>query len=117
MHPGFLWPGAVANTAEALAAAAVKLHESEESFAEAQQCGWDLLRDQFDAARLGPALVQRVEALRSQLTAHRQANFVGAMLRHHLHHSTLYLSKYLELKGANDARHPQGEGQGSPRSS
>ena len=46
----------------------------------------------------GPALVQRIEACRAQLEAHRRNNFTGAMLRHHQHKSTQYMSQWIEAK-------------------
>ena len=48
----------------------------------------------------GPALVQRINACRAGLEQHRRNNFTGAMLRHHQHKSTQYMSQWIEAKNS-----------------
>jgi len=92
------WPGAVAQSAQALADAAVALHEDRLRWADAQQAGVALLNARYRQADHGPALINRLQHCRDNLSALRRANFTGSMLRHHLHKSTQYMAQWIEAK-------------------
>ncbi|AIG01347.1 glycosyltransferase [Pseudomonas fluorescens] len=92
------WPGAIAQSATALAAAAVALYEDRQAWTVAQQRGRELLARRYTAHIHGPALVQRLQHCRSELAKHRSTNFTGSMLRHHLHKSTQYMAQWIEAK-------------------
>ncbi|MGX9379358.1 glycosyltransferase [Pseudomonas sp. JQ36] len=92
------WPGAVAQSAQALADAAVALHEDQQRWTDAQQAGVALLNARYRQADHGPALIARLQHCRDNLTALRRANFTGSMLRHHLHKSTQYMAQWIEAK-------------------
>jgi hypothetical protein len=34
----------------------------------------------------------------ANITAHRQSNFIGAMLNHHHHKSTQYMAQWIDVK-------------------
>ena len=51
----------------------------------------------------GPALIQRLQDCRQHLEQLRRDNFTGAMLRHHHHKSTQYMSQWIEEKNRNNA--------------
>ncbi|OEC35838.1 Glycosyltransferase involved in cell wall bisynthesis [Pseudomonas cuatrocienegasensis] len=92
------WPGAVVADAHAFADAAVSLHEQPDAWARAQQAGYAILQTRFDREAHGMELVQRLLRLASEREGQRQANFVGAMLRHHAHKSTQYMSQWIAEK-------------------
>jgi glycosyltransferase involved in cell wall biosynthesis len=92
------WPGAVHNSANALAEAAVNLYTDERCWAQAHARGYALLDEQFSFARHAPALTDLIQSLRANLSAHRRANFTGSMLRHHQHKSTQYFGQWIEAK-------------------
>ncbi len=92
------WPGAVEQSAQALADAAVRLYQDPERWAQAQENGRQLLARRYDQHLHGPALVACLEDCRSRLAAHRRDNFTGSMLRHHAHKSTQYMSQWIEAK-------------------
>ncbi|WP_242675351.1 glycosyltransferase [Phytopseudomonas dryadis] len=92
------WGGAVVDEAAAFAEAAVNLHEDAACWQQAQRHGDAILASRFDRARLGQALVARLERLFASREAHRRDNFVGAMLRHHQHKSTQYMSQWIAAK-------------------
>lgn len=92
------WPGAVAQSAQALADAAVALHEDRLRWADAQQAGVALLNARYRQTDHGPALIARLQYCRDNLSALRRANFTGSMLRHHLHKSTQYMAQWIEAK-------------------
>jgi O-antigen biosynthesis protein len=92
------WPGAIEQSAAALAAAAVALYQDRERWTEAQEQGRQLLARRYDYVRHAPALVACLEQCRENLAAHRRNNFTGSMLRHHAHKSTQYMSQWIEAK-------------------
>jgi glycosyltransferase involved in cell wall biosynthesis len=92
------WCGAVADTPEEIAAAAVALHDGEAAWTRARDRGYEILREEFDASRGGSFLVERLRECRELLTDSRPNNFVGAMLRHHRHRSAEYMSRWIEAK-------------------
>ena len=101
MHGERAFPGAVACNAQGLADAAVSLYTDQARWEQAQRDGWQLLPARFDHDRHCTVLVERILALRDTLQAHRTANFTGAMLRHHQHKSTQYMSQWIEAKNKN----------------
>mgnify|MGYP006323462067 FL=1 len=98
MHGEMPWAGAIAQSASAIAAAAVELYRNPSAWHQAQLNGRALLAQRYLHSVHGPALVQRIEACLAQLEAHRRNNFTGAMLRHHQHKSTQYMSQWIEAK-------------------
>lgn len=94
------WPGFIANELEQFLAAAVKLYESPALWQTAQDGCAEVLQ-QFSAAALTPALMNKLEATADTLAMHRRHNFIGAMLQHHQHKSTQYMSLWIEAKTRN----------------
>ena len=92
------WPGAVAQSAQTLADAAVALHQDRLRWTDAQQAGVALLNARYRQTDHGPALIDRLQHCRANLSALRRANFTGSMLRHHLHKSTQYMAQWIEAK-------------------
>ncbi|MBH3421153.1 glycosyltransferase [Pseudomonas gessardii] len=98
MGDGQPWPGAVAHSTTALAAAAVALYEDRHAWTQAQEQGRALLARRYASKIHGPALVERLQHCRDTLAQHRRNNFTGSMLRHHLHKSTQYMAQWIEAK-------------------
>lgn len=92
------WPGAVQDSAQTLAEAAVTLYSDERYWAQAQARGYEVLDEQFGFNRHAQALTSLIQSLRANLPAHRRANFTGSMLRHHQHKSTQYFGQWIEAK-------------------
>ncbi|WP_244160401.1 glycosyltransferase [Pseudomonas graminis] len=101
MHGELAFPGAVACDAQGVADAAVSLYSDQARWEQAQQDGWQLLPARFGHDRHCAVLIDRILALRDTLQAHRAAHFTGAMLRHHQHKSTQYMSQWIEAKNKN----------------
>jgi hypothetical protein len=99
-----LWSGAIADDAQSMVDAAIRLHESASEWRVAQQSGLTILRQRFDKQRFGAALVERLQEGREQLEQNRRNNFVGAMLQHHLHKSTHYMARWIEAKNSIEAK-------------
>ncbi|WP_432754165.1 glycosyltransferase [Pseudomonas sp. WMBT8] len=98
MGDGQPWPGMIAQSATALAAAAVALYADRQAWTEAQAHGEQLLARRYAPHNHGPALVERLQHCLGELAQHRRDNFTGSMLRHHLHKSTQYMAQWIEAK-------------------
>lgn len=94
-----LWAGCIGDSAQAIAAAAVELYENEGEWLDAQRLGCEILRERFNKARYEAELVERIAVLSAEIERHRHNNFTGAMLRHHHHRSTKFMSQWIEVKG------------------
>ena len=91
------WPGFIADEREQFVTAAVNLYESPKLWQVAQDRCADTLQ-QFSATTLTPFLINKLEATVDKLATHRRHNFIGAMLQHHQHKSTQYMSLWIEAK-------------------
>lgn len=98
MHGALPFPGAVAWDAQGLAAEAVRLYTDRAAWDQAQSAGWRVLKARFRFEVHCKTLIERIQQLLDDLPAHRAANFTGAMLRHHQHKSTQYMSQWIEAK-------------------
>jgi glycosyltransferase involved in cell wall biosynthesis len=92
------WPGQISDNVEHFVEASVDLYLNPVRWQQASNlCHRILMRD-YDAERLGKGLIARILAVRESLSEHRAQNFIGAMLQHHHHKSTYYMSKWIEAK-------------------
>ena len=98
MHGDMPWPGTIANSATAIADAAIRLYQHRSLWQEAQQAGRALLEARYQHQQHCASLIERITDLRQNLQEHRTANFTGAMLRHHHHKSTKYMAQWIEAK-------------------
>lgn len=97
LHGQDHWPGAIADNLDPFVEAAVELYESPEHWQRAhQQCAAQL--QPFAADQLIPLLSKKLEETKAGLETHRRRNFIGAMLQHHQHKSTQYMSLWIEAK-------------------
>ncbi len=101
MHGDLPFAGAIACDAQSLADAAVRLYKDQARWEQAQRAGWAVLQARFRHEQHCATLIERINQLRDHLQAHRTANFTGAMLRHHQHKSTQYMSQWIEAKNKN----------------
>ena len=95
------WAGEIAESAEAIAQAAVRLYQDKALWTRAQDAGVHLLDARYRQSVHGPALIDRLQHCRDNLLALRRQNFIGGMLRHHQHKSTQYMSQWIEEKNRN----------------
>lgn len=95
---GIPFAGATADSAQEIANKAVMLYQDTTLWQQAQQRGLDIIQQRFDKNEHNHNLLQRIRQIRENLDEHRLNNFTGAMLRHHLHKSTQYMSQWIEAK-------------------
>ncbi len=98
MHNDLPWSGKVANKTEDFANAAVELYNNQTDFEHAQQAGNTLLNTLYDKVKLSAALINKIDAISSDLAAHREKNFTGQMLKHHTMRSTQYMAQWIAEK-------------------
>lgn len=98
MHANLPWSGAIADKPEAFAQAATQLYTDKGAWKTAQQNGFNIINQIYPKEALGRTFIQRIEALLSNLTHHRNNNFIGAMLMHHTMRSTEFMSRWIEEK-------------------
>lgn len=98
MAGGLPWSGFVGESAQEIADNAVKLYTEEALWLQCQQNGFTIVEQNFNKAILQDKLLAAVEYQIEHLEQVRQDNFTGAMLRHHLHKSTQYMSQWIEAK-------------------
>ncbi|MCJ7466459.1 MAG: glycosyltransferase family 4 protein [Maribacter sp.] len=101
MHDSLAWAGAIADTSEQLAEAAIRLYTNKSLWLEAQERGRTIINTLYDKKKLQANLRVRIEKIRNNLNEHRAHNFIGQMLTHQTMLSTKYLSKWIEAKNKN----------------
>ncbi|WP_111978073.1 glycosyltransferase [Algibacillus agarilyticus] len=92
------WSGYISNEAATFAEHAVQLYSSEADWLKKQGNGFDIVQQLFAPEPIKQRLITTINQLSQNLIAHRQANFIGGMLNHHLHKSTKYMSQWIEAK-------------------
>ena len=92
------WAGSIQNQAEDFVNAAVSLHEKQDLWKVASDLGQVNASTMFQQASIFADLSSTVTTLLANITAHRQANFIGAMLSHHNHKSTQYMAQWIDVK-------------------
>ncbi|MCK8134663.1 glycosyltransferase [Pseudoalteromonas sp. 2CM28B] len=98
MHNHLPWPGAITQNAEEFANAAVSIYTNQAEFIAAQKAGNELLHTLYDKAQLNDNLIEKIQLVSQNLSAHRMKNFTGQMLKHHTMRSTQYMSQWIAEK-------------------
>lgn len=95
------WPGAVCKTDEEFVEKAVEIYQNPEKWSFSQKRGFEVLKKNFNSSQFLKNFSEKIELLQKNLKDHRRSNFTGEMLKHHLHKSTYYLSRFIEEKNRN----------------
>lgn len=98
MHSVLPWGGAITHSPEDFAAQAVALYADESLWNEASIHGKKNAMSLFDQEKHWQTLASSINAAADNLTQHRTNNFIGAMLNHHSHRSTQFMSQWIEAK-------------------
>ncbi len=96
------WNGYITDNTEDFAQLAVRLYSHEQDWKTAQSNGFKLLHKNFNKQMSEDAFQLRISQLLNELEQNREKNFIGSMLAHHTLQSTKYLSKWIEVKNANE---------------
>lgn len=98
MSGGYPWGGLIEDNAHDFAQAAVELYEKKDLWHSCQRMGDKIISQVYDRHPLAEKLTQHIQLLRDTINSHRMQNFTGAMLRHHHHRSTQFMSQWIETK-------------------
>jgi hypothetical protein len=98
MHGALPWNGSIADAAETIAAEAVSLYRDEVRWKAAQHAGISIVNTRHVQALFAGLLCEQILDMQQRLSAHRQRNFMGALLMHHTLASTKYMSRWIEEK-------------------
>ncbi|WP_372767618.1 glycosyltransferase family 4 protein [Pseudoalteromonas sp.] len=92
------WPGLVANSDESLIDSAITLYNDEQLWQKKSALCQQAIKLKFSRTVHANTLLLRISEILDNLTQHRLNNFVGAMLKHHSHASTKYMSQWITEK-------------------
>jgi glycosyltransferase involved in cell wall biosynthesis len=101
MHNDLPWPGSIEDSPEAFANAAIALYNSQPEFETAQKYSTHLLKKGYNKQPLSTVLIETINTISNDLTAHREKNFTGQMLKHHTMRSTQYMAQWIAEKNKN----------------
>lgn len=101
MHGNLEWCGSISTDNINFCNSAVQLYTKKEDWMQAQHRGVDIINVCYDKKELGPKLIERIQALKANLSQHRLHNFMGSLIQHQTLSSTKYMSKWIEAKNEN----------------
>jgi glycosyltransferase involved in cell wall biosynthesis len=92
------WNGAIADDFDLFADQAVLLYKNKDWWLQSQQNGISIINERYGRIKFAPLFMEKVQALALNLKEHRQRNFLGQILQHHMINSTKYMSLWIEEK-------------------
>ena len=92
------WNGFVKDNPNEFVDGAVQLYEDENLWKQAQENGFEILDKRYRKSLFEKDFVIEINSLSDNLKQHRNNNFFGSILQHHLVSSTKYMSKWIEEK-------------------
>ena len=98
MNGNLPWSGYIADTPKEFAKAAVALYNNKEVWLNFQEKGFTIIEERFKKETFQTIFKKRLKEIASNISAHRETNFIGSMLMHHSLKSTQHLSKYIQIK-------------------
>ncbi|MBG26536.1 MULTISPECIES: glycosyltransferase [Croceibacter] len=90
--------GEIANDPKVIAKEAVKHYNSRNQWKTAQKNGFKIIEERFSKSSFEGLFQKKLNYLETNLTEHRNQNFLGQVLQHHQSQSTKYMSKWIEEK-------------------
>lgn len=98
MYKNQLWNGYVNDDNAQLMQYAKILYQDKTAWSKAQQKGFEILYKLFDKNKYIPIFWRRFKEIKENLQAHRQANFMGEILKQNQLNSHKYMSLWIETK-------------------
>jgi len=95
------WNGFVKDTPNDFAEAAILLYQEDTLWKQSQENGFEILEKRYNKAFFEKDFNLEINSLLKNLKHHRNSNFIGSILQHHLVSSTKYMSKWIEEKNKN----------------
>tara|TARA_B100000929_G_C15493055_1_gene415114 strand:- start:325 stop:1575 length:1251 start_codon:yes stop_codon:yes gene_type:complete len=98
------WNGFITDSDKDFIMHSVALYTNRELWNEQQKFGFEIINKRFDRDLHEKRFSEKLEEIKFDLNIHRKGNFTGKMLKHHLHRSTYFMSRFIEEK--NKIRKP-----------
>jgi glycosyltransferase involved in cell wall biosynthesis len=98
MSGNFDWNGFVKDNPNEFIEAVVKLYNDEKLWQQCQENGFEILDKRYKKSLFEKDFITEINSLLDNLKQHRNNNFIGSILQHHLLSSTKYMSKWIEEK-------------------
>lgn len=92
------WNGFIKDLPNDFVEAAVTLYKDKKIWEHSQEKGFDIIENRFKKSYFENDCITKINSLSKNLLHHRNNNFIGAILQHHLLSSTKYMSKWIEEK-------------------
>lgn len=92
------WPGSVANTSKEFADKTTLLYQNEMLWKEAQDKGFQHLKNHFDKTVHTEKLLQAISCIQEHKAAHRAKNVVGNLLHTNALNATKFMGKWITEK-------------------
>lgn len=91
-------PGFVTDSVNQMAEQAVLLHDQPDIWYKASNNGYSIIKDDFFKDDWFDVLPKKLLEIKTTLHERRENNIVGSLLLHHTHHTSRYMSKWIEAK-------------------
>lgn len=101
MHGNLDWNGFIENDHDQFAQSAITLYQNPQKWRQAQHNGIEIINSLYNKTVWYKKLASKLDLLEHALSAHRNQNFIGSLLRHHTMSSTKYMAKWIEEKNRN----------------
>jgi len=95
------WNGFITEDDDEFIESSIKLYTKPSLWNEKQKNGFKIINNRFNRFIHSETFKQRITIIQDDLKEHRSANFTGKMLKHHLHKSTYFMSRFIEEKNRN----------------
>lgn len=92
------WNGFVIDNPNEFVDASIQLYEDEDLWYKCQENGFEILDKRYKKALFEKDFITEIDSLSTNIKQHRNNNFIGSILQHHLVSSTKYMSKWIEEK-------------------
>ena len=100
----------------AFASSAIELYEDSTLWQRSQSRGDQILAARFDQQEIKERVKHAITDIMHNLTAHRKANFIGAMLQHQTMKATQYMAQWIEEKNTKESRFEKVKAKSFPNS-
>lgn len=98
MAGGLPWGGFICDNEENFIQSAVKLYSDTAIWQKKQQYGYEIIKQVYNKQVHQQYFIQQLLKLKQQIGIQRKKNFIGSMLKYHLHRSHEFMSRWIEEK-------------------
>jgi glycosyltransferase involved in cell wall biosynthesis len=98
------WSGNIANEPQAIADAAIQLYTNKEPWEEAQNVGFEILKNRYQSSLYIDEFKEHLENVSTTLTSHRASDFTSQLMQQQTVMSSHYMSLWIMEKDKNSSQ-------------